>query len=132
MGKCNTTKHTQMIYEMFVVTWNLFFCHAWNYVGRNLILDICCNFHHFCLKAIIQLHVLQHGSHTFNKCLIRVLSSISFCFVVYGVVVYFICHYFCKTHWIFWNYTIHFSHLITLSNLIFHQNFENLWIYHTW
>jgi len=134
MSKCNTTKHTQMIYEMFVVTRNLFLCHASNYFGRNLILDICCNFHHFCLKAIIQLHVLQRGSRTFNKCLIQVLSSISFCFVMYGVVVYFICHYLCKTHWFFGTIlstSITLNHLDFLSNFIFHQKFENLWIYQT-
>lgn len=116
---CKWANATQLnIHKWFMkclLSHDLFLCHAWNYLGRNLILDICCNFHHFCLKAIIQLHVLQHGSHTFNNFFIQVLSSISFCFVVYGVVVYFICQYLCKTHWSFWSlYYPLPSHLITL------------------
>ncbi len=36
--------------------------------GRDSILDIWCSYHYFCLESMIQLHMLQHTSHIFNKC----------------------------------------------------------------
>lgn len=47
MNKHNTTKYTQMTCCRFVITLNLFWCHGWNYLGRNLIIDICCSCHSF-------------------------------------------------------------------------------------
>jgi len=36
--------------------------------GRDSILDIWSSYHCFCLESMIQLHMLQHASHIFNKC----------------------------------------------------------------
>jgi hypothetical protein len=43
----NTTKDTQMTCCSFVTTLNLFWCHGWNYLGMNLIIDICHSCHSF-------------------------------------------------------------------------------------
>ncbi len=46
-NRANTTKYTQMIYERFVMILNSFWCHVQNLFNKNLIIDICYNYHHF-------------------------------------------------------------------------------------
>lgn len=68
ISKCNTNKNMQMIYGRFVSTLNLFWCHVGNCLGRDLIMDICCNCDYLYLKFISYHHMLQHTLDIFNKC----------------------------------------------------------------
>jgi hypothetical protein len=93
MSKCNIMTKIQMIYGRFVFAPTLFNVMLKSTWARDLILDICCSCYYFYQKFMIQLHMLQHTFHTFNKCSIF-LSAIQFCYGVYGMMCASQCHSF--------------------------------------
>ncbi len=106
MNKCNITKETQMIYWRFVITPNLFWCHAWNNSGKIQIWTyvaiaivssqklwsdfMCCSMHHTFSTRVFQLFYY-------------VIMCMEWLFVLQ-------CHFSSRLHWKFLNYIFHLHH----------------------